>query len=261
MSVATRVSLADFLAMEETKPYRELIDGEVVEKAMPSQSHSELVFRLVRWLGTYLEASEAGEGATELRHVFIPEGRVYLPDVSFIAADRLPPPDQNPVEVVPDFVIEVLSPDDRAGDILEKVQFYLRAGVQLIWVVDPEREVFRVYRPVNRRRTSNWRDDRSASAAAGVSCGPQGRVRSSLTLARTAWRECMGVEPTPRRAGDEATVLKTARTTGSPPLPRESLAPPPLRGYRCRSRTNRGFATSVLSIVASARSRAPVAVS
>ena len=146
MTVATRVALADFLAMAETKPYRELIDGEVVEKAMPTQSHSDMVFELAGQLREHLKSSAAGKGATELRHVFLPEERVYLPDVSFIAADRLPPPDQNPVEVVPDFVVEVLSPDDRAGDILEKVQFYLRAGVGLIWFVDPQREVFRVYR-------------------------------------------------------------------------------------------------------------------
>ena len=40
----------------------------------------------------------------------------------------------------------------------------------------------------------------------------------------------MGVEPTPRHAGDEATVLKTARTTGPYPLPRTAILPRSARG-------------------------------
>jgi Uma2 family endonuclease len=147
MATATRVSLADFLAMEETKPYRELICGEVVEKEMPGQSHSDLVFALNIELGLHLRASVSGKGSTELRHLYVPEDRVYLPDISFISSNRLPPPDQDPVEVVPDFVIEVLSPRDRASRVLEKVQFYLRAGVRLLWVVDPERRTVDVYCP------------------------------------------------------------------------------------------------------------------
>ena len=43
------------------------------------------------------------------------------------------------------------------------------------------------------------------------------------------WRECMGVEPTPRHVCDEATVLKTARTTGPYPLPGPIVAAAVLR--------------------------------
>jgi Uma2 family endonuclease len=101
MATATRVSLADFLAMEETKPYRELICGEVLEKEMPGQSHSDLAFAFNVELGLHLRAAGAGKGSPELRHLYVPEDRVYLPDISFISSDRLPPPDQDPVEVVP----------------------------------------------------------------------------------------------------------------------------------------------------------------
>ena len=147
MAVATRVSLSDFLAMEETKPYRELIDGEVVEKSMPTQSHSDVVLALSHSLMNHLRGAGLGKLFTELRCWYGPEDRVYLPDLCLFRANNLPPPGQNPVEVVPDFVIEVLSPDDRATRVIEKVQFYLRAGVPLLWVVDPERETVTVYRP------------------------------------------------------------------------------------------------------------------
>ncbi len=52
---------------------------------------------------------------TELRHVQDDEQRIYLPDVSVTLKGRLPKGQQRgPVEVSPDFAVEVLSPDDRA---------------------------------------------------------------------------------------------------------------------------------------------------
>lgn len=143
------MSLDDFLALPETKPYREFVDGEVFEKSMPNQKHSRLVREIVTELTLHLRETNEGSVDTELRHTYVTpdEERSYLPDVSIILRDRLPPVDQNPVEVVPDFVVEVLSPDDRPGRVAERVQFYLRAGVRLVWLVDPETEEVTVLRP------------------------------------------------------------------------------------------------------------------
>ena len=47
----------------------------------------------------------------------------------------------------PDLAVEVLSPDDRPGEVLQKVADWLNAGVRLVWVVDPRRRIARVYRP------------------------------------------------------------------------------------------------------------------
>lgn len=49
--------------------------------------------------------------------------------------------------MAPDLAVEVLSPDDRPGEVLEQVGDWLNAGVRLVWVVDPVRRVARVYRP------------------------------------------------------------------------------------------------------------------
>lgn len=72
---------------------------------------------------------------------------VRAPDVAFVSRDRLPPHDtRGYAELAPDLVVEVLSPDDRAGEVLAKCADWLRAGCQLVWVVDPERREVRVYR-------------------------------------------------------------------------------------------------------------------
>jgi Uma2 family endonuclease len=46
----------------------------------------------------------------------------------------------------PALAVEVLSPDDRPGDVLARVADWLNAGCRLIWVIDPQRNLARVYR-------------------------------------------------------------------------------------------------------------------
>ena len=41
--------------------------------------------------------------------------------------------------------MEVLSPGDRAGELLAKVRDWLRAGCQAVWVVDPDSRTVSVY--------------------------------------------------------------------------------------------------------------------
>jgi Uma2 family endonuclease len=48
--------------------------------------------------------------------------------------------------MAPDLVVEVLSPRDRAGEVLAKVGDWLEAGAHLVWVIDPRRRLARVYR-------------------------------------------------------------------------------------------------------------------
>jgi Uma2 family endonuclease len=47
---------------------------------------------------------------------------------------------------LPDLVMEVLSPSDRLGMVMRKVQQYLRAGIAMVWVVDGESRNVTVYR-------------------------------------------------------------------------------------------------------------------
>jgi len=69
------------------------------------------------------------------------------PDVAFVRKDRLPAPiPTSYLEFAPDVVVEVLSPGDRPGEVLAKVGDWLDAGARLVWVLDPERRLARVYR-------------------------------------------------------------------------------------------------------------------
>jgi Uma2 family endonuclease len=72
---------------------------------------------------------------------------VRAPDVAFVRQERLPDPDaRGYAALAPDLVVEVLSPDDRPGEVLRKVGEWLTAGSLLVWVVDPAHRLARVYR-------------------------------------------------------------------------------------------------------------------
>ena len=47
----------------------------------------------------------------------------------------------------PDLVIEIASPNDFRPQMEEKAKIYLEAGVRLVWVVWPNRQIIDVWQP------------------------------------------------------------------------------------------------------------------
>src|SRR5690348_15764448 len=78
--------------------------------------------------------------------LFTDPDTVRAPDGAFVAKGREPADAAGFAALAPDLVVEVLSPDDRPGEVLAKVADWLSAGARLVWVVDPVRRVARVYR-------------------------------------------------------------------------------------------------------------------
>ncbi len=50
-------------------------------------------------------------------------------------------------KLVPEFVIEVRSGSDGLTDLREKMRIWIANGVELGWLIDPERRVAEIYRP------------------------------------------------------------------------------------------------------------------
>jgi len=72
---------------------------------------------------------------------------VRAPDVGFIRADRVPRGHtRGYFQGAPDLAVEVVSPNDRAGELASKVRDWLAAGCQSVWVVDPMPQTISVYR-------------------------------------------------------------------------------------------------------------------
>ncbi len=144
-SVAARpLTLEEFLALPEPEVPTEFVSGKVVEKPMPTHTHSAMVQALGSLLMAFLVKHRLGFVGPEARHLHRGEERLYLPDLEVFLARRT---GEGPEERRPDIAIEVLSPGDRPASIAEKVTFYLRAGVPLIWVIDPEDRTLDAFMP------------------------------------------------------------------------------------------------------------------
>ena len=143
------LTLDEFLALPEEKPYREYLRGEVMEKPMANDLHGSATARLITEFCNYLDRTGEGVVRNEVRHAARAEEWVYLPDIHVrvgVGAE-LTPLLRGAVERPPDFAIEVLSPDDRPYRWIERVNLYMKSGTRLLWVVDPKAETIRVYRP------------------------------------------------------------------------------------------------------------------
>ena len=76
---------------------------------------------------------------------------VRAPDVAFICAERAGErPGVKFFPGAPDLAVEVLSPTDRAGEVLAKVHDWLDAGCRAVWLVDPRTRTVTVYRSRSR---------------------------------------------------------------------------------------------------------------
>lgn len=132
MGTKTLMNVDDYLHTSFDGADREYLDGEVVERNMGNKSHGKIQLRL----GSVLQTFEKRTGifvVVEVRQK-VTATRYRIPDVAIFA--------QEPAEELPSgsplVAIEILSPDDRIGYIIPKLEEYRQWGVRHIWIADPE---------------------------------------------------------------------------------------------------------------------------
>jgi Uma2 family endonuclease len=145
--VTTRLVTGDeLLAMPKQGRRCELIAGELRPMPMAGGEHGQIETEFLYSLRDDLKRHPLGRvfpGDTGVFFSHEPEF-VLFPDVTFVRSERLPPPAAlvGFLDVIPDLVVEIISPSERAGDacpeqsrrIEAKIAFYLERGVRLVWV-------------------------------------------------------------------------------------------------------------------------------
>ncbi len=168
-SVATNTSsltLEEFLKLSETEPASEYINGEIYPKPMPQGKHSLLQTRFSTAINQVGEpqklayascsiASTRGTRATafraltELRCTFA--GRSIVPDIVVFEWQNIPLDSDgtiaNKIERAPDWIIEILSPEQSANQVIRKIIFSLQNGTKLGYLIDSEDESITVFSP------------------------------------------------------------------------------------------------------------------
>ena len=129
----------------------ELVKGNIYEMAAAGARHGGVANRVGTLLGTHVDNRRLGVVfAAETGFILERDpDTVRAPDAAFVSADRLPVeglPDGF-LELAPDLVVEVVSPNDRMREVREKVATWLEAGTRLVIVLYPRTRSASVHRP------------------------------------------------------------------------------------------------------------------
>jgi Uma2 family endonuclease len=133
---------------ENANKWFELVRGEVIELPPPLKLHGVVTGNVGWVLGNYVRQRGKGYLTTNDAGVILERDpdTVRGPDVALYEdADSFEDIHPKYDEVPPRLAVEVLSPDDRADRVTRKIMDYLRNGVELVWVVDPEDRTVTVY--------------------------------------------------------------------------------------------------------------------
>ena len=151
MSTAERLLNADeFYDLPEPPEggKMELIEGRSVTMSPVGMEHGEIVHNISLGMGPFVRKATLGKVRIEtgFRLRRDPDS-VRAPDLSFVVAGRVPAGRRSRYfDGYPDLAVEVLSPDDRASEIAQKLSEYLAAGTARIWIIDPASRTVTVHR-------------------------------------------------------------------------------------------------------------------
>jgi Uma2 family endonuclease len=135
---------------EQANKWFELVRGEVIELPPPRRPHGVVCVKVAAALDRYVTERGKGYVACNDSGVILERDpdTVRGPDVALYEdADAFADLHPKYGEVPPRLAVEVLSPDDRASQLMRKITEYLRGGVGMVWVIDPESRTVTVHRP------------------------------------------------------------------------------------------------------------------
>ena len=148
-TVIQQTTLSDFLAMPETKPAGEFIDGSIYQKPMPQGKHSIIQRELTFTIDRPLRDKKIARAFPELRCTF--GDRSTVPDIAVILWEQIPRNSDGTVAnifaIAPDWTIEILSPEQGQTKVVKNIMHCLKYGTQMGWLIDPDEQTVFVYQP------------------------------------------------------------------------------------------------------------------
>lgn len=157
------MTLEEFTRRQDEDGPFEILDGEIVPKMPNVASHAITIKRLfVALLGFESKGIEVFSEAT---FVLLDDTHWVkgsrIPDLMVYKSERLkdyyqntPDWESKPFALVPDLVIEVVSPTDKYSDIDARFARYLEDGVRVVWITDPQQRKAAVHRAGSSQQTN-----------------------------------------------------------------------------------------------------------
>ena len=140
MTTTEHITTAEQLLRASDLGRCELVRGELIMMAPAGFEHGEIGMHIGTILRSFVTPRKLGVvvGADTGFQIARNPDTVRAPDAAFVRADRVA--GKRPrafFQGAPDLAVEVVSPGDRAREVLAKVHEWLDAGCRVVWVVDP----------------------------------------------------------------------------------------------------------------------------
>lgn len=141
------ITLDEFLTLPETKPAREYIDGQIIQKPMPRGKHSKIQSELCAFINAILQPQKIAIAFPELRCTF--GEKSIVPDISIFTWARIPTDENGDIadnfDLAPDGMIEILSPAQSGTKLTKKNGRCLDFQTQIGWLINPHEKTVLVY--------------------------------------------------------------------------------------------------------------------
>jgi Uma2 family endonuclease len=166
-SPAGLMTIDEFVRLYADEGPFEIIDGERIAVQPMVLGPARAGKRLYDALMKYLDTQPLGELLYETNFI-LPDKYsptwvlgARRPDILFIEAGRWaayladhPDADSLPLMLVPDLVVEIVSPTDNLNDVDRKIDAYLADGVRVVWQVNPTRRKVSIHVPGSEQQTN-----------------------------------------------------------------------------------------------------------
>jgi Uma2 family endonuclease len=156
------MSIEEFMRIwDEEGPFEFIAGEKIVVPIHKMFGHGYITNKLVFWLNQRATSLMLGEAFVEISYI-LPSmadstnwmAGARIPDLMFIRAEKLDSYRaanrdwfQKPLALVPDIVAEVVSPTDKFSEVINRIEFDLQHGVQLVWLIEPDLRRITIYEP------------------------------------------------------------------------------------------------------------------
>jgi Uma2 family endonuclease len=149
------MTVDQFLLLPDEELRRhELWQGELVEVGETIFNHNWIRDELVYCVRHFLRQGKSGGEVAAETGIQFDTQTLSRPDVAYWDAEHLAAIDKNrsPVEVMPQLLAEVVSPSNSLPELFRKAEYFLRCGVQIVWIVDRDPREIHVFEKNKARR-------------------------------------------------------------------------------------------------------------
>ncbi len=136
-------TIEDYEQLPEGAPYQ-LIGGELIMSPSPTPFHQKISRNLFHALDAFVDSRNLGCVLYAPLDIRLTDEDVYQPDIIFVRQERVHLIGRKKFNIVPDLVIEILSPSTAYYDYSPKKAKYCEHGVEEYWIVDPEEETIEI---------------------------------------------------------------------------------------------------------------------